>query len=138
MLARKGRGGITQQRIEPGERPDDHGHNKGEKDEHVVHPFHFIVPGHDLQGHSDKIHLAIQPAHLRALGDIASGPRTPFKQPQDVIRMRSYGRSGPSIQAVVPGMKTHFYALVNFGIDLSARSELSESMETCFFSEPTR
>ena len=126
-----GKGGISEQRIEPEERRDDHGHNEAEKDEHAINPFRFIVPGHDLQGHSDKIHLAIQPAHLRALGDISTDPRTPFKQPQDVIR-HAIVREIRYLQAIIPGMKTHFYALVNFGIDLSARSELSESMDLLF------
>ena len=124
-------GGITQQKVEPDERPDDHGHNEVEREEHVINPFRFIVPAHDLQGHSDKFRLAIQPAHVRALSDISSDPRTPFRQPQDVIR-HAIVRELRYLHAIIPGMKTHFYALVNFGIDLSASSELSESMDLLF------
>ncbi len=124
-------GGITQQKVEPAERPDDHGHNEAEKDELIINPFRFIVPAHDLQGHSDKMRLGIQPAHARALSDISCDPRTPFRQPQDVIR-HAIVRELRYLHGVIPGMKTHFYALMQFGIDLSARSELSEGMDLMF------
>ncbi len=126
-----GKGGIMSQRIEPEERPDDRGHNEAERDEHIINPFRFIVPGHDLQGHSKTIHVTLQLAHLRALGDISSDPRTPFKCPQDVVR-HAIVRELRYLHHVIPGMKTHFYAMVNFGIDLSARSEVSESMDLLF------
>lgn len=133
MAARKRKSGdgIGGQRVEPKERSDDNGHNQSEKDEHKLAPHRFIVPAHDLRGHSEKIHLSIQPVHLRALGDIAADPRTPFKQPQDVVR-HAIVREIRYLHAVMPGMKTHFYAMLNFGIDLSSRSEISESMDVLF------